>query len=237
MHDGNSYPKSYGLLSASLYPNDILAIAYLKAMKDTNINPISIQRTNDYHSTNLDIISSATAIRKAIKENKDISSATDITIDNPVFNEDLYPYLRQLLITTDKKDLSKIFMVSEGIENLLKENACRYDNYDEFIEHSISRRYTRSRIQRILMHIGNQIKKEDVANLPADDYIRVLGFNEKGQQYLKEIKNDVNIVTQFKNIPDAYKDMEYKVNCLYATLLKDSNTYIRRELQGPVTKK
>ena len=237
MHDGNSYPKSYGLLSASLYPNDILAIAYLKAMKDTNINPISIQRTNDYHSTNLDIISSATAIRKAIKENKDISSATDITIDNPVFNEDLYPYLRQLLITTDKKDLSKIFMVSEGIENLLKENACRYNNYDEFIEHSISRRYTRLRIQRILMHIGNQIKKEDVANLPADDYIRVLGFNEKGQQYLKEIKNDVNIVTQFKNIPDAYKDMEYKVNCLYATLLKDSNTYIRRELQGPVTKK
>ena len=28
---GNSYPKSYGLLAGSLYPNDILAVSYLKA--------------------------------------------------------------------------------------------------------------------------------------------------------------------------------------------------------------
>ena len=237
LHDGNSYPRSYGLLSGSLYPNDILAIAYLKALKGKKIKPISIQRTNDYQSTDLDVISSATAIRKAIKEGKDISKTCPVSIQDPIYNEDLYPYIRRLLITSDKNDLKEIFMVSEGIENLLKDNAYKYDNYDDFITASVSRRYTRSRVQRILMHIANQIKKEDVAHLPDNDYVRVLGFNKKGQQYLKQIKENVNIVTQFKNIPEPYKTMEWKANCLYATLLKDPNAYMKRELQGPIIKK
>ena len=84
------------------------------------------------------------------------------------------------------------------------------------------------------MHIANQIKKEDVSDLPENNYIRVLGFHEKGQEYLRQIKEDVHIVTQFKNLPEPYKTMEWKVNCLYATLLKDSNSYIRKELKGPI---
>lgn len=234
MHDGNSYPKSYGLLSASLYPNDILAITYLKALKDTDINPISIQRTNDYLSKDLDVIASATAIRNAIKNNIDISLASPIKINEPLFNEDLYLYLRQTLFTKSSKELSEIFLVSEGIENLLKENAIKYDNYEDFIKNSVSRRYTRSRIQRICLMIMNNIKKEDVNNLPDNNYIRVLGFNEKGQMLLKQLKEDVNIVTQFKNIPEPFKTIEWKTSLLYASIMKDSNSYIKRELQGPV---
>ena len=237
LHDGNSYPRSYGLLSGSLYPNDMLAIAYLKALKGKDIRPISIQRTNDYLSEKLDVISSATAIRKALSAGKDISKACPVSITEPVYNKDLFPYIRQLLITSSKNDLKQIFMVSEGIENLLKDNAFKYDNYEDFINASVSRRYTRSRIQRVLMHVANQIKKEDVSSLPDNDYVRILGFNEKGQQYLKQIKEDVHIITQFKNIPEPYKSMEWKANCLYATLLKDSNAYMKRELQGPIIKK
>ena len=180
--------------------------------------------------------STSTAIRKALKEDKDISKTCPIEIPEPIFTEDLYPYIRRLLITSDINDLKNIFMVSEGIENLLKNNAYKYDNYEDFISASNSRRYTRSRIQRILMHIANQIKKEDVSVLPDNDYIRVLGFNQKGQQYLKQIKEKINIITQFKNIPEPYKTMEWKANCLYATLLKDPNIYMKRELQGPIIK-
>ena len=236
MHDGNSYPKSYGLLSGSLYPNDMLAVTYLKALKQTDIRPVSIQRTNDYLSEEMDVIASATAIRKALKEGQDISKATDLQIDEPLFNEDLYPYIRRLLFTTDRKDLEEIFMVTEGIENLLKENAIRCDSYEDFINNSISRRYTRSRIQRILLHMANRIKKEDVNDLPDNDYIRVLGFNETGRRYLKQIKDEINIVTLFKNIPEPYKDIEWKTSLLYASLYKDPSAYIRRELQGPVIK-
>ena len=71
MDKGNSFPKAYGLLAGSLYPNDILGISYLRALEDTNINPYLIQRTNSYHSDELEEIASAKAIRLAIKDNKD----------------------------------------------------------------------------------------------------------------------------------------------------------------------
>lgn len=234
LHDGNSYPKSYGLLSSSLYPNDMLAVTYLKELSKTNIEPISIQRTNDYHSTDLDIISSASAIRKAVKENKDISSSTPINIDNPIFNEDLYPYIRNILFTRTSEELSKIFMVSEGIENLLKDNAIKYDNYEDFINNSVSRRYTRSRIQRVLLHIANNVTKQEVDSLPNMDYVRVLGFNSKGQELIKSLKENTKIVTQFKNIPEAYKNIEWKTSLVYANLTKNPSEYIKQELKGPV---
>ena len=234
MHDGNSYPKSYGLLSSYLYPNDMLAVTYLKALKNTNIEPISIQRTNDYLGKEIDIISSATAIRNAIKNNIDVSLTTPITISDPVFNEDLYKYLRNILFTRTTKELSELFLVSEGIENLLKDNAIKYDNYNDFINNTVSRRYTKSRIQRVLLQIANNISSNEVKNLPEMNYIRVLGFNKKGQELLKKIKEDVNIVTQFKNIPDAYKNIEWRTSLVYSSLLKDSNAYIKQELKGPI---
>ena len=234
MHDGNSYPKSYGLLSSSLYPNDMLAVTYLKALKQTNIEPMSIQRTNDYHSENLQIISSASAIRKAIKENKDVGSTTPIKILNPAFNEDMYPIIRNILFTHSSKQLSEIFLVSEGIENMLKENAIKYDNYNDFINNCVSRRYTKSRIQRILLQIINNVTKEEVSSLPNMDYVRVLGFNAKGQELLKQMKETTNIVTQFKNIPEAYKNIEWKTSLVYSNIVKNGQEYIKQELKGPI---
>lgn len=234
MHDGNSFPKSYGLLSSYLYPNDILAVTYLKALKGSDIEPISIQRTNDYHSNNLSVIASASAIRNAIKNNIDISECCPLNITNPVFNDTMYPMLRTILFTRDSKELSNIFLVSEGIENLLKENAIKYDNYEDFINSSISRRYTKARIQRILLNIFNNITIQEVNSLKPMNYVRVLGFNNKGQALLKQFKEDKNIVTQFKNIPNDYKDIEWKVNLNYANLSNNPQEYIKQELKGPV---
>jgi len=234
MHDGNSYPSAYGLLAGSLYPNDILAVSYLKALKESDIKPIAIQRTNEYHSEDLNIIASASAIRKAIKNNIDYSIASNIKIEQPIFNEMLYPYIRNLLLTTSKQDLANIFLVNEGIENLLKKNAALYSNYEDFLNNSISRRYTKARIQRVLMMLANQIKKDDVNKLSELNYVRVLGFNQKGQEYLKQIKKDTNIITLFKNIPEDYKDIEWKTSCIYSSLLNDGDSYLKQELKGPI---
>ena len=236
MHDGSSYPEAYGLLSGSLYPNDILAVCYLKALKNTKIKPISIKRTNDYHSEDMAVIASASAIRKAVREKKDFSLSSDIKISEPVFNDDLYPYLRTLLFTASKQDLRQIFLVDEGIESLLKKNALANDNYEDFLNSCISRRYTRSRIQRILIMIACQIKKEEIRNLPANDYVRVLGFNAKGREYLRQLKEENSFITLFKNLPEPYKDIEWRSSLLYASLLKDPDAYIKRVLQGPVIK-
>ena len=53
MDTGLSYPKAYGLLASSLYPNDILAVSYLKAIQKTNIKAYPIKRTSNFHDTKL----------------------------------------------------------------------------------------------------------------------------------------------------------------------------------------
>lgn len=236
MNEGTSFPKAYGLLAGSLYPNDILAITYLKAIKDTNIKPFLIQRTNNYHGLELNKISSAKAIRQAIKDGHDYRIATPLTVNEPLFNDDLYPYLQRRLLTSKKEDLKDIFLVSEGIENLLIKNAYTYDTYKEFINNCISKRYTRARIQRICLNIMLDIKKEDVNKLTPLDYIRVLGFNQKGQEYLKQFRDneDFKIVSQFKNIPLTYKNIEWKASNFYATYKKDRLAYLKQELRGPI---
>lgn len=238
MATGLSYPKAYGLLASSLYPNDILAVSYLKAIKDKNIKAFPIKRTSKYHSDALKKICSASAIRNAIKNKQDYSIGTPIKIKEPHFNEELYPYIRRILMTSTKDELSEIFMASEGIENLLIKNAYAYDSYSDFINSCISKRYTKARIQRVLIHILNNISKDEVNNLKSLNYIRILGFNAKGQEYLRNYQNDnYKIVTQFKNIPEDYKNIEWKVASTYALLLKKPKEYLVKELKGPIIKK
>ncbi len=236
LSQGDSFPKAYGLLAGSLYPNDILGISYLRAIQNSDIKPYLIQRTNSYHSEELSNIASAKAIREAIKNNLDYSIATPVKINNPIFNKDIYPYLQRLLLTIDKNSLKDIFLVSEGIENLLISNAAKYDDYDNFINACVSKRYTRARIQRICVHIINQISKQEVLNLEPLNYVRVLGFNSKGQEYLRTFRkqDDIKIVTQFKNIPDSYKTIEWKVSNMYASYTNNRKEYLKQELKGPI---
>lgn len=237
MSTGTSYPKAYGLLASALYPNDILAVSYLKAIKDSDIKAFPIKRTSNFHDNKLKKVCSASAIRNAIKNKEDYSIGTPAKIKNAHFNEELYPYLRTLLFTHDKKDLQDIFLVSEGIEGLLIKNAFKYDKYEDFINASISRRYTKSRIQRIILNIILQIKKKDVDNNQELNTIRVLGFNSKGQKFLRDYENEnIKLVTQFKNMPEDYKIIEWKVAQLYASLQRKPDKYLKKELKGPVIK-
>ena len=234
---GQSFPKAYGLLAGEFLPNDILGICYLKELKDSQIKPISIPRSVHYHSLEMGEIASASAIRNAVKNQKDYTSATPLEITNPVFTSDLYPYLRRVLLSLSREELSKIHLVSEGIEKVLIDNAYKYGDYDEFIKASTSRRYTKSRIQRICLQIMNHITKEEVAKLPELNYVRVLGFNAKGKEILRELKEkEVNVATNFNRIPDAYRQMEFKTSLLYASLFEEDKRQelIKKEISGPI---
>ena len=70
------------------------------------------------------------------------------------------------------------------IYNRLKESS----NYNEFIKNIKSRNFSIKRIERIIINIILNITKISLDFKV--DYVRVLGFNNKGQRYLKKIKKE-----------------------------------------------
>ena len=178
--------------------NDLLGISYIKAIKINNykIKQIKIKKTNSYLDTlSWDGIISASNIRKKIKNNIDISkyipNYNNDYIKNITLN-DFYPYLKYKIITD--KDLSIYLDVDEGIEYRLKKVISECNNIDELIEKTKSRRYTYNKIRRMLIHILIGFTKEDNKRLSLE-YIKVLGFNKNGQQYLNNIRKELDIST------------------------------------------
>ena len=82
-------------------PNDLLGFSYIKEIikQQANITPISIKRTNDYHSKRLEKIASATSIRNAIYNRENIKDYVPLEVDELIksktfFQEDYFPFLK-----------------------------------------------------------------------------------------------------------------------------------------------
>ena len=190
-------------------PNDLLAISYIKSIikNNFNIEPISIQRTNNYHDTSSnDSIISASNIRNKLKHNLDISNYTPYShLIKNVNKELLFNILKYKIIS--EPNLSKYLTVDEGIEYKLLKEINNVESIDELILKIKSKRYTYNRLQRMLIHILIGLTKEDIQNLKLE-YIKVLGFNYKGQEYLKSINS--NLLIQRK-ISDEYLAQKYEL--------------------------
>lgn len=209
--------QSYEILYGNMNPNDILGINYLKYCKD--MIPFCIQRSNHYFDEELeDKISSATSIRKALKHQEDISKATPMSIDNPIYLENYYPMIQSLLCTLPSDYLKELFLMDEGIENLLIKNT-KYPTFEEFMEHSISKKYTRSKIQRTLIHLLNQTTKQTVNNLKLPTTIRLLAANEAGRKYIKQM--DCPVASKFNQMEEEYRKMELKATQVYASVMDE----------------
>ena len=196
-------------IESTLKPNDILGIQYVKWCKQYHIQPIPIQRNESYKS--------ATQTRKDYFLNE--SQFNDSYFIREQTWQSYYPYLRLFLQLTKPETLSNFFLVNEGIEYRLIENAKKYDTWTDFLEASISKTYTRARIQRTCLFILLQIEKEEMLQNDTFFDVRVLGFNSIGRQLLKEHK-EANIQTQFKDLNTFQQEVELKVKALWQSVTK-----------------
>lgn len=202
--DGLSYPRArsqailrlFGENAASVIesPNNILAIEYIRRMK--NARPLAVKRLGaGYHDTDsLDGMASATAVRKLLKEGGDISRMVP-EFSREILNRNrgrltdssmLTPLIIQKVLMTSAEDLNRIFGAEEGLGNILKSRVRYWKSYEDIIDDLKSKRYTRTRIERMLVHTLLGTKREDM--MSASKYIRVLAFDEKGSRYLKQVK-------------------------------------------------
>ena len=212
-------------------PNNILGIEYLKALKKLKspITPITVERYNaGYHDTTYNgNVASATAIRNIVKNNgwdilrKVVPEDTFSTLlenikvghvvpDLSVFEKQIIYNLRKMSI----QEIAELPDVSEGLENAIKNAANSCNSVVEFLNIIKSKRYTNTRIQRILLYALLGITKKDMAlSKKAIPYVRVLGFNNKGKYLISEIAKanpKLEIITSVKKYMDTSNNKNSK---------------------------
>lgn len=242
---GLNYPTS---LSKALFdisgvkldkPNDLLALAYVKEIIKNNydIEPFSIRRTSDYHNSNLDSdIVSASTIRKLLKDGVNVNNYLPYNIYDYLseIDEDKYFALLKYQIINNIDCLDKFQTVDEGIENRIIKYINMVNSKEELILKVKSKRYTYNKINRMFTHILTNFTKEDAKNLEIE-YLRALGFNTRGKNYLNKIKKDIGIPIINKYIPNMYKslDIEFRVSLIYSLILKDKgDDFLKREYRN-----
>jgi len=246
LKEGINYPtalsKALNTLSKTNIktPNDLLGLSYVREIKKNNFNikPVTIKRTNDYHSLTADSnIISASAIRNLIKNNEAIDNFVPsyvlTYITNNDYEEKLFNLLKYKIISDN--NLSSYQTVDEGIENRILKSIHKCSSLEELIQSIKTKRYTYNKISRMLTHILCSFTKEDASKMSEIEYIRVLGFNKCGQTYLKNIKKDISIpiITNCKTIDNKMLSLEHKVSDIY-NLITGNN--FKDKLEKPIIK-
>ena len=237
-------------------PNNILGIEYIKSILklNSNIKPYTINRVNSgYNSLNINnSICSASAIRNALKTDSletinytmpkptyDLINDTVNSGVNLVYNDDFYKILSSIILR-DKDNLTDYFEVNEGIENKIYNSIFKCQNIEELQNEIKSKRYTMTKISRTLNNIMLGIKRDDILktkDLKEMPYVRVLAFNDKGCEILKEIKknSEIEVITKFSKIKHIDSDI---FNTLINYDIKATNMYSliynKSLLKGPM---
>lgn len=254
LRSGLSYPKARELAiqmyfgSSQKYidvlknPNNILGIEYLKSLKrlKSPITPITLKRKySDYNSNDIKSgIASATAIRTMLQKGKNIHYVVpyetyELLEEKKKYGQiipSLSIFSKEIIYTLRKMTLSEIATlpdVSEGLENKIKAAVNTSNNLEELILKIKSKRYTQSRIQRILLYALLNISEKDIAMSKKQmPYIRVLGFNKNGKKIISAIANQnpkLQIIVSVKKFMENNTDKH-----LHTMISKDifaSNVY------------
>ena len=190
--------------------NNILGIEYLRSLDklNSNITPICIKReSSDFNeimlNENSDRYTSATSIRNMIYQNKidlvekyvPALTYTTIVNTNASFNDKLYRILKYKILTTSLEELRNISEVTEGLENKIKSEITHSLSYDDYINNLKSKRYTMTKIKRMLNNILLDITKDDLKYIKENNitYAHILSLGYKGKDLLSKISNNSNI--------------------------------------------
>ena len=218
-------------------PNNILAIEYLKALKiqKSKLEPIMIKRKKVYYNDNkiVDDFASATAIRKLLQDGeyanlRKVIPRSSYTIIGQESRKggtvlSLAKYEKEIIYALRKmtvEEIADLPDVSEGLQFAIKNAANEANNLKDLISNIKSKRYTQTRIQRILLYALLGIDKKLMENSrKVVPYVRVLGFTQKGKSLLSEISRrnpKLNIITSLKK----YMNQNQNKNKVLAEMLE-----------------
>lgn len=220
LKEGKTFPKARldaakgflgeAALSLLTTPNALLGLEYCKALyrRNSNIKPYSIQRMGaSYHdeTTCTDGFSSATALRALLAREGCFSDAflselpapaADILRSKPytpLFAEDFFLLYRTAL-DLRKDTLTAFADVSAELAARMSTRITPCD-YETFLEQIKTKQYTRTRIERCLLHILFGLETESLERFRREDvsYARILGFRKEAAPLLKQFKDTATL--------------------------------------------
>lgn len=237
--------------------NNILGIEYIKAILKLNssINPVALKREgSNYNDKSLSqTFSSATSIREVLKNTSNIEDLKNIIPLESyevfsklqeqdyrfTFEEEMFKYIKYK-IQTNCVNFNNLYEVTEGLDNKIIKEISSSNSLHEFILKIKSKRYTYSKISRILTHIYLGLDNDNFKDIANENnlYVRVLGFNKTGREILSLIKANSSIplitkVPRFTNNPLLKFDLQ--ATACYS-LLNDKINPFNDYLQSPIIK-
>lgn len=166
-------------------PNNILAVEYIR---QTKLPCRAIKRIGKGHDTD-DTEYSASAIRDGL------------SLENICSLKNCETAVLAKLRTMRCEDFLKLDDVSEGLENRIVDAVRTSVSLEEIYDKIKTKRYTHSRIRRIILRAYLDITKDFTSDVP---YIRILGFNRKGQDIASLMKKNANlpIISRYSDVKE-----------------------------------
>lgn len=216
-------------LSAELLakPNDTLAVEYCKAIlsQGNAMEILPIHRKGNYHSETADLENpSATFLRSVLYRSGDISPYVP---EKAAFQQNAALHALKYgeravlakLRTMHDDEFEALPYGSEGLWRRLMHESRRQSTLEGILAAVKSKRYTRTRLDRMVMCAFLGLTAEDLA-APAP-YIRALAVNPKGRGVLKTAREKINIYNPGQ-VPDSpYWATESRIGDLYGLFAKD----------------
>ncbi|KGP72446.1 nucleotidyltransferase [Pontibacillus yanchengensis] len=270
LQEGNAFPQAsrmayehIGLTTGAIdlsQPNNILGFSYVKTILDyqLNIRPLTVERKQSgYHDETITHkIASATSIRKSIFQHKGLSEESkkslppeSTEIMQRYYNQtgtwhgwELYfPLLQYKINTMSLDELKAIHGVEEGLEYRIKKTINSATTFEEWVNLLKSKRYTWTRLQRMISHILTNTKKQELKNITKTNqapYVRILGMTETGKSYLHHVKSEMDtpLINQPQRGNHIYLDIEEKSIDSYYSVLHPSlkKEFRNREFKPPI---
>ena len=205
------------------HPNDILATEYCKAILSlgANIEPMPIKRRGSYHDTAIDAQNpSATALRECIEREKPwleyVPQGARACFAGALkhsLSAGEQAILYKLRSMTDA-EFEALPYGSEGLWRKLMHNARTLSSLEDILTATKSKRYTRTRLDRMVMCAFLDITREDLQSPPP--YARVLALNDRGRALLKAARQTGAFPNAGESTNHPYEVLEHRAERLYS---------------------
>ena len=227
LDEGLSFPAARARALADLgapaelvaSPNDILAVEYCKAIlaQSSPMRPAPIRREGSYHDAEADPENpSATALRALIEQGREFRPyvPTDLFADAPVHTLEFgeKAILARLRTMTDA-EFEALPYGSEGLWRKFMRECRQRNTLEEILTAVKSKRYTRTRLDRMAMCAFLGLTAEDLA--APGPYARVLGFNGRGREAPHLARDRFPLYNVGQRIDHPQWAVEQRCNDLY----------------------